>query len=219
MSVKMMTPQQIRDDLDTVALTWPDGIPWEQADRVNALKGELKRRGEEPWVLDPRPKTLTVGDKDTDALEKELRALSTRPQDDADAQKRFAAVRDELRRRAKETAPAARSPLPAREIEMPADVDVGPPKQLKRDIRFAASVGNVKEADVVVDVDSGSVTKNRFGQVTKSYDIRSPKIMCNIFVQPGADPGTVEVSMTMRPDDLEEFIHALKNARDDSDEG
>lgn len=145
MSVKQMTTQQIRDDLDSVALTWPDGVPQQQADRVNALNRELKRRGEEPWVAGvSRPATRPTQPPNSmtvESLEQELRELSNRigraPDDEA-SQRRFADVRFELRRRAKvedyATDPKAQTPgtvaaeyskssppLPPRALELPTD--------------------------------------------------------------------------------------------------
>lgn len=131
MSVKAMTTTQIRENLKTIALTWPDGIPWQQADNVNALKGELKRRGEtfekpvDPEVNVSANKSTTASTDDE--LQTELRALSDRisrdPKNEA-AQQRFADVRFELRQRAKngaEAAPPTRPPLPPRELELPSD--------------------------------------------------------------------------------------------------
>ena len=130
MSVKTMTTEAIQDDLDTINMTWPEGVPPEQADRVNALKAELKRRGEVPT---PRPGRAQgrgarpdVDDMSRDDLEKELRVLSatiSRDPEDADAQKRFADVRYALRSRSRNgegDAPVPRtSTLPPRALELP----------------------------------------------------------------------------------------------------
>jgi hypothetical protein len=142
MSVKQMTTTQIRDDLEAIALTWSGGIPPEQTDRVSALQRELKRRGEETVALDKvTAKPREIGKLGTADLEKELRALSDRigrSSDDEAAQRRFADVRFELRRRARtesyDTDPNApprdetakeyvtsRPPLPPRELELPDD--------------------------------------------------------------------------------------------------
>jgi hypothetical protein len=137
MSVKLMTTKQIRDDLTTLALTWPDGIPWQQSDRVNALKGELKRRNE-PFEVPVDPVTVNVAKPPSTAtvaeLENELRVLSDSisrdPKDEA-AQQRFADIRYELRRRAKtstdlektELVPT-RPPVQPRELELPSDDEV-----------------------------------------------------------------------------------------------
>lgn len=133
MSVKLMTSDTIRADLQALALTWPDGIPPEQIDRVNALRGELKRRGEDPNVVASIPTSavltaqLPIGQMRQDDLEKELRDLSDRlgkkPDDEA-AQNRFADVRFELRRRAKssplaETATTPPPPPTPRALELP----------------------------------------------------------------------------------------------------
>ncbi len=115
MSVKLMSSDTIRADLQALALTWPDGIPPEQVDRVNALRGELKRRGEDPNVAASIPTSavlaaqLPIGQMRQDDLEKELRDLSDRlgkKPDDEVAQNRFADVRFELRRRTKSSSPA-----------------------------------------------------------------------------------------------------------------
>jgi len=135
MSVKQMTTSQIQDDLRTIALMWPEGIPWEQTDRVNALKGELKRRGE-PFekpvdLFDERAVNKPATAATTDELEAELRALSERvarnPKDEA-AQQRFADVRYELRQRSRTSSePAAQprtSPVAPRALELPSDDEV-----------------------------------------------------------------------------------------------
>ncbi len=133
MSVKLMTSDTIRADLQALALTWPDGIPPEQIDRVNALRGELKRRGEDPNVAASIPTSavltaqLPIGQMRQDDLEKELRDLSDRlgkKPDDEVAQNRFADVRFELRRRAKSSpladAPTTPPPPPTpRALELP----------------------------------------------------------------------------------------------------
>ena len=137
MSVKLITSDTIRADLQALALTWPDGIPPEQVDRVNALRGELKRRGEDPNVAASIPTSaaltaqLPIGQMRQDDLERELRDLSDRlgkkPDDEA-AQNRFADVRFELRRRAKssplaETATMPPPPPTPRALELPEDAN------------------------------------------------------------------------------------------------
>jgi hypothetical protein len=134
MSVKLMTTESIRDDLETIAITWPEGVPATQVDRVNALKAELKRRGDDadaPNGAPSKAKKLgrrSVKDMDRDELEAELRSLSkTGPGDEA-AQERFANVRYELRSRlaakkdlAEDELPPGPPPppLPARQLELP----------------------------------------------------------------------------------------------------
>lgn len=131
MSVKLMSAEAIRDDLRTIALTWPDGVPAQQIDRVNALKGELKRRGE---PLDgPASPTMaralnSITALSTEELEAELRTLSTR--NDEASQTRFADVRFELRRRnsnGAEPAPPSRPQAAIRELELPADDEIVAP--------------------------------------------------------------------------------------------
>lgn len=139
MSVKTMTVEQLRGDLDAVARMWPAGTPPEQADRVNALKGELKRRGEDFAMRAPREedKPRSLLDMTDDQLSKELRKLSDRigadPKDE-NAQERFANVRYEIRKRqrkadadpqstrGREEAPPTRAPLPPRAMEIPDEV-------------------------------------------------------------------------------------------------
>lgn len=134
MYVNKMTTQNLVDDLTAIKLTWPDGVPPAQADRVNALTRELKRRADAGETIPDgsarRPGAMPAAAlMSTEQLEKELRDMSARlgadPKDEV-AQKRFADVRFELRARAKgagEAAPdrnvEASSPLPAREIDFP----------------------------------------------------------------------------------------------------
>lgn len=109
MSVRTMTTEQLRADLDAVARMFKDGIPAEQNDRVNALKSELKRRGASAPTGDAEPAAaLGIEDMNDARLEKELRRLSERinksPDDEA-LQSQFADVRFEMRKRAKMVAP------------------------------------------------------------------------------------------------------------------
>lgn len=141
MSIKLMTSTQIRDDLYTLALTWPDGLPSEQVDRANALRAELKRRGEDPAVTKAEAPVSRaarrVEEMTTPALEQGLRELSTTmTKDDDAAQDRFAGIRFELRKRAlKEKAEPEKAKVepeqvkvaPARPpiaLEMPDDEEV-----------------------------------------------------------------------------------------------
>lgn len=135
MSVKQMTTEQIQDDLDTIAITWPDGTPPEQDDRVKALKGELKRRGETITARPPTRRVVPrpdVNDMTREALEKELRELSatlSRDPQDAGAQDRFADIRFALRNRVDKAvngdAQTKRSTsLPPRALELPDEDEV-----------------------------------------------------------------------------------------------
>jgi hypothetical protein len=123
MSVKQMSTDQLQDDLESIAQTWPNGVPEQQSDRVNALKGELKRRGEEVRRAAP-PKTNGNGSKpksiksmNDEQLEAELRKLSTaigvNPKDE-ELQERHANVRYEMRQRN-----AAGPSVAPRSIEIP----------------------------------------------------------------------------------------------------
>lgn len=126
MSVKTMTADAIRNDLRTIALTWPDGVPWQQLDRVNALKAELKRRNEpiDGPAGPPTPAATPLAAMTTAELESELRALSTRS--DEASQARFADVRFEIRRRANDSLEAVRPARQAapRALELPDEDEV-----------------------------------------------------------------------------------------------
>lgn len=104
MSVKMMTTDQIHNDLNSIARMWNGGIPMEQADRVNALKAELKRRGVEVGAPPaPTPQAVnSIESMNEEQLAKELSALGQRigkdPTNEA-LQEQFANVRFELRKR------------------------------------------------------------------------------------------------------------------------
>ena len=114
MSVKLMTTEAIQTDLAMIHNMWGGGIPPEQADRVNALKGELKRRNvteQATRALLPQERN-TVGDiasMTDDQLSTQLRSLSERisksPGDD-ELQEAFANVRFELRKRSAKAKPA-----------------------------------------------------------------------------------------------------------------
>lgn len=140
MSIKQMTTQQIQDDLRAIDLTWPGGVPREQADRVNALSRELRRRTESGDV--PAPSTSrvaynNVADVPQEDLERELRTLAervARNSNDEAAQARFADVRFELQRRMKAAPPSVSSakeydatttaPVAPRSLELPSDEEL-----------------------------------------------------------------------------------------------
>lgn len=139
MSVKTMSPDQIRNDLRVIALTWGDSVPWEQIDRVNALRAELKRRGEPlenpagRGTQNLRARELST--MTASELESDLRALSdviaVNPKDES-AQQRFADVRYELRNRAKgpsTEAPPSAPPLPPPVLELPPEDEVPTPRR------------------------------------------------------------------------------------------
>jgi hypothetical protein len=106
MSVKTMSTEQLQNDLKSVTQMWPGGIPTEQADRVNALNSELKRRNVTVEATKPLPsENIRASDAmSDDELARELRQLSEQlgrnPKDD-EAQKRFADIRFEIRQRSK----------------------------------------------------------------------------------------------------------------------
>ncbi len=104
MSVKLMTTEQIHNDLTGIARMWAGGVPTEQMDRVNALKSELKRRGVDqriPGQEEIVTKSVVIEGMDEEQLTKELQSLSVRlgatPGDEA-LQERFANVRFQLRK-------------------------------------------------------------------------------------------------------------------------
>lgn len=169
MSVKQMTTEQIRDDLTSIAMTWPEGVPWQQQDRVTALKGELKRRGESFDLASAV--TAAVQGKterpikamEDDELEAELRKASERlsrnPGDEA-TQKRFADIRYELRARTKAGAAEApevrKAPIPlGRELELPDDDELpAKPKSADRVVPLVKDGRTVGKAYV----DGGTTT-------------------------------------------------------------
>lgn len=105
MSVKMMTTEQLQNDLAHTFQMWGGGIPPEQNDRVNALRAELKRRGAtEHAARQELPVARGIEGMTDEQLAAELRGLSDRisknPSDET-LQERFADVRFELRKRTK----------------------------------------------------------------------------------------------------------------------
>jgi|GEM_PF-4380142 len=125
MSVKQMTSNQLQDDLEAISRTWPGGIPPEQSDRVNALKGELKRRGEDTRTTRAnapggKPRAGDIKSMTDDQLSDELLRLSKENgmAGDEELQTRFADVRFEIRQRAKSATPSSPSVSP-RSIEIP----------------------------------------------------------------------------------------------------
>jgi hypothetical protein len=153
MSVKQMSTTQIQDDLQSIARMWPDGVPSEQSDRINALKGELKRRGEQARPIStPAQNRATsavlTGPVDAltdDQLASELKRLSAADLGDEAIQTRFADVRFELRKRAKTEPSSSVSP---RAIEIPEASEVAKPSPSKMVLPagvkgFSAAVGGV----------------------------------------------------------------------------
>lgn len=188
MSVKLMTSDTIRADLQALVLTWPDGIPPEQADRVNALRGELKRRGEDPNVAASIPTSavlaaqLPIGQMRQDDLERELRDLSDRlgkkPDDEA-AQNRFADVRFELRRRMKSSPLAVTATMPPpppdpRALELPDEDEV----ELKRREREAADAAQAavdrraREVARSKDADTKRITMEELAARATAVDVK-----------------------------------------------
>jgi len=117
MSVRTMTTDALQKDLNSVMSMWGGGIPVEQADRVNALRGELKRRGVEartqaaplasqdhqPNGEPTQPLLSELNDQQLQAeLDRLLTYVGKNPMDEA-AQTRFADARYEVRSRSKKT--------------------------------------------------------------------------------------------------------------------
>lgn len=155
MSVKQMTSDQIQDDLEQITRQWAGGIPPEQADRINALKSELKRRGEQARVVRPqangnsdRPKSIKS--MTDEQLEKEMRKLSENMSaDDDEAQERFANLRFEVRQRAKQYNENSSPPVTPRAIEIPDQADIAKAADYS-DGRGNVSDGRGKAAATVV---------------------------------------------------------------------
>lgn len=211
MSVKMMPTDQIRDDLETIQLTWPDGVPWQQNDRVTALKTELKRRGEPAVRPDGVPSLLTkkaIASATTDELETELRALSTRS--DEGSQERFADVRFELRRRAKqleadEPKVKPRSSVVPRELELPSDDEVGRPTAplpVARPIASSSKAAGPRLEERPKKVRGFSVAAREDGRLLIQYQTRR---------MDGGGDVSIWQSMTIR--DLDQLVAMAAEAR------
>jgi hypothetical protein len=213
MTIKTMTPQQIRDDLDALALTWPEGIPSEQTDRVNALRGELKRRGEDPWVAGAAK--TPMASMDADELEMELRELSARiarnPNDEP-SQKRFADVRYELRRRTKgsdDSSPKT-TPLPPRVLEFDDDV---PMKQLKK--RPEERVERVANFSTPTQEESAilnrKAVKRRPGVASFSVATDGDFVVLELSLGP-----TIDLVSRLSIDEANALIAMMRSARDEA---
>lgn len=186
MSVKQMTTDQLQDDLESIANTWPGGIPPEQNDRVNALKGELKRRGEP--LRAARAKQTSNGNgapKDigsmTDAqLEKELRELSqslgANPKDE-DSQNRFADVRFEMRKRAKaapaEQVPPASPSVSPRAIEIPNESEVETKVEVARKVARDPGVKGITASPGGKGVIVKYTAQDQFGNIAQVASMMS----------------------------------------------
>ena len=115
MSVKMMTTDQLHNDLASIHNMWSGGIPTEQQDRVNALHAELKRRGVDRRPIQPQEGIVarSIDVMSEEQLAKELRDISERisksPNDET-LQEQFANIRFELRKRAKQAQPVIEQP-------------------------------------------------------------------------------------------------------------
>lgn len=141
MSLKQYATETLQADLAALARMWPDGIPPEQNDRVNAIKNELKIRGVSlrPAAQQPRQsvydevKVVDAGNGGESinllsdaALDAEYKLTARQVGDDPgndQLQDRFATLRFEMRKRAKAKADQppqvfAQSVIP-RDIEMP----------------------------------------------------------------------------------------------------
>lgn len=213
MTIKTMTPQQIRDDLDALTLTWPEGVPPEQTDRVNALRGELKRRGEDPWVAGAAK--TPMASLDTDELEMELRALSERlardPRDEV-SQKRFADVRYELRQRTKgsDNSLPKTTPLPPRVLEFDDDVPMKPMKRLKQlpEERTANFSAPAREESAVTN---RKVAKTRPGVASFSVATDGDFVVLELSLGP-----TLDLVSRLSIDEANALIAAMRSARDEA---
>lgn len=121
--VRTMTTDQIKNDIATTVRQWPQGVPPEQDDRMKALYGELRRRGQDVLTVQQQAQPqqaaavasdAALADCSDEALQKELVGLSDRiARGDSAAQDRFADIRYEIRKRDK----ARPSSIAARQIE------------------------------------------------------------------------------------------------------
>ncbi len=204
MSVKQMSSDQLRDDLAAIALTYPDEVPWQQVDRVNALRAELKRRGEsverpagQRPVPAPQLATMTG-----EELEAELRKLSTRK--DEASQNRFADIRFELRRRAgaptklAEQAETSPSVVP-RALELPSDEEV---ERIVPRRPTPAAAKKDPPAKIPTSVCGFSINATKGSLVTISYEDRS-------------DRGSVYLSRALTWPDAIALASMLTDALDD----
>jgi hypothetical protein len=205
MSVKLLSADALRADLETIALTWPDGIPPQQQDRVNAIKSELKRRGEPIERPPGAPAPTPAGPLDvmtTEELEAELRALSTRS-DDA-SQTRFANVRYELRRRASaKTDEAPQQPqIPPRALEFPSDDEVArvAPRRPAVPAPKPQAQARLLEKKPPAAVCGYTATGRQDGSVVLEYEILS-------------DTGSVLTARVLEGEQADDFIAMVTAAR------
>jgi hypothetical protein len=174
MTIKNLTTDQIQADLANISRTWPGGIPPEQNDRVNALKGELKKRGEPLRAAPKAPaqpsepsSSKRVQDMSSKELESELgrlaQVLGNSPSDD-ESQERFADVRFEMRKRAKMDngpdqeveAPTTPSVTP-RAIDIPDEVETPAPKAAQKPATTTAR--GIGPINLVVSADAKVVVR------------------------------------------------------------
>lgn len=103
MSVKLMTTEQIHNDIAHTNKMWAGGIPMEQVDRLNALKAELKRRGAVAQESQPEMPTLRAADSlSNEQLTAELASTADiirKSPSNEGAHERFADLRFEMRKR------------------------------------------------------------------------------------------------------------------------
>jgi len=215
MSVKLMSAEAIRNDLKVIALTWPEGLPWQQVDRVNALKAELKRRGEPldgPSEPTPARAVNNIAALTTEELEAELRTLSTR--NDEASQTRFADVRFELRRRAQSDPDQVKSrPQTApRALELPADDEVAP-------------WTNVEKPAPEKPAADRSVARRPTVPAPKTVQKKVPTVVCGYTVTDREDGsivleyekvlpnGSVMIAGVLEGEDADDFIAMVTAAR------
>lgn len=209
MSLKQYTTETLQDDLAALARMWPDGIPEQQTDRVNAIKNELKLRGATLRRSQPaQPQRASVYEDSAApapsvnggepinllsdaALDSEYKLAARQVGDDPGndvLQDRFATLRFEMRKRAKAKAEQPATPPPQsvqpRDIEIPNDVE-------RRVPRFVAPQSASAVRGYVTNVEGGTVMLSIGGKV--------------------GDSSVLQLATVLTPDDAE-VLAAMINA-------
>lgn len=154
MSVRLMTTDAIKKDIQVTVRQWPGGIPAEQEDRMKALYGELKRRGQEAPDRPAAPEPQTeLADMNDDGLERELRRVAERigkEPENEDLQNRFADVRFEIKRRSKPAPSVVRREIEFDTPETIAQVEPPRPSNGKSDLLLSMSAMELRANKLVL---------------------------------------------------------------------